>query len=137
MKALIAAFISLFGFCLGNAVAEDFNARAWQMESKGEAAEARDYLQRAAQTGAIDARLAYAEFLDRHGDPSAGDAYEKVWNAARGEQREFAARRLVLLDLIAGDRDRAQRHLEDYRSAGGRDFTFPQSSALAPEKHQT
>jgi hypothetical protein len=61
----------------------------------------------------------------------------KFGMALRGEQREFAARRLVLLDLIAGDPDRAQHHLEDYRAAGGRDFTFPQSAALAPEKRQT
>jgi hypothetical protein len=107
------------------------------MESKGEAADARDYLQRAAQTGAPDAELAYAEFLDRHRDPGARAAYQKLVDKARGEQREVAARRLVILDLIAGDHDRAQRHLEDYRAAGGRDFTLPQDAALAPEKSQT
>jgi hypothetical protein len=139
MKALVTAFIFLFSvFCVDIATAaEDFTARAWQMESKGEAAEARDYLQRAAQNGGVDAKLAYAEFLDRHRDPDARDAYEKVWNGARGEQRELVARRLVLLDLIAGDRDRAQRHLEDYRAAGGRDLAFSPSAALTPEKRQT
>jgi len=136
MKALVSAFI-LSIFYIGMAAAEDFSTHAWQMESKGEAADARDYLLHAAQTGAVDAKLAYAEFLDRHGDPSARDAYEKVWDAARGEQREFVARRLVLLDLIAGDRDLAQRHLENYRTAGGKDFTFPQGAALTPEKRQT
>ena len=51
MKALVTAFISLIGICTGVARgADDFAARAWQMESKGDAAEARDYLQRAAQT---------------------------------------------------------------------------------------
>ncbi len=59
--------------------ADDFTAHAWQMESKGDAAEARDYLQRAAQTGGVDAKLAYAQFLDRHRDPVAREAYEKVW----------------------------------------------------------
>lgn len=138
MKALGTAFISLFTvFCIHVAAAEDFTSVAWQMESKGEAAEAREYLQRAAQSGGVDAKLAYAEFLDRHRDPAARDAYEKVWDGARGEQRQLAARRLVLLDLIGGDRDRAQHHLEDYRAAGGRDFTFPQSAALATEKRQT
>jgi len=108
MKALVAAFIPLFGICIGvAAAADDFAARAWQMESKGDAAEAREYLQRAAQTGGIDAELAYAQFLDRHRDPAAREAYEKVWGAARGEQRELAARRMVVLDLIAGDRDAA------------------------------
>jgi hypothetical protein len=139
MKALVTAFISFFSVsCLDiAAAADDFSARAWQMESKGEAAEARDYLRRAAQDGGVDAKLAYAEFLDRHRDPAARDAYEKAWDGARGEQREFAARRLVLLDLMAGDRDRAQHHLEDYRAAGGRDFAFPQGAALNPEKRQT
>src|SRR5580704_4581158 len=142
MKALVTAFISLFGFgsffCAGIAVAaDDFAAHAWQMESKGDAAEARDYLQRAAQTGGVDAKLAYAQFLDRHRDPSARDAYNKVWQVAKGEQRELAARRMVVLDLIAGDRDATERHVEQYRSAGGRDFNLPAASATPAEKLQT
>ncbi len=103
MKAFLTAFISLVGFCAGVAgAADDFAARAWQMESKGDAAEARDYLQHAAQTGAADAGLAYAQFLDRHRDPAARGAYEKVRDSARGEQRELAARRIVILDLTGG-----------------------------------
>jgi hypothetical protein len=139
MKALVTAIISFFGLiCVAIApAAEDFAARAWQMESNGEAAEARDYLRHAAQNGGVDAKLAYAQFLDRHRDPAAREAYEKVRDAATGEQREFADRRLVLLDLIAGDSERAQHHLEDYRAAGGRDFTFPQSAVLTPQKRQT
>jgi hypothetical protein len=142
MKALVTAFISLFGissfFCLGiAAAADDFTAHAWQMESKGDAVEARDYLQRAAQTGGADAKLAYAQFLDRHRDPTAREAYQNVWDTARGEQRELAARRMVVLDLIAGDRDAAQRHLEQYQGAGGRDFNLPQATVVPQEKRQT
>ena len=137
MKAFVTAFICLACVCIGVApAADDFTAHAWQMESKGDAGEARDYLQRAAQTGGVDARLAYAQFLDRHRDPEAREEYEKVWSAARGEQRELAARRLVVLDLIAGDRDAAQRHVEQYRSAGGRDFNLPPLAAI-PQKPQT
>src|SRR6202046_3172870 len=137
MKAFVTAFISLGSVCIGVARgADDFAPRAWQMESKGDAAEARDYLQRAAQTGGVDAQLAYAQFLDRHRDPAARDAYEKVWQVARGEQRELAARRMVVLDLIAGDRDAAQRHVEEYRTAGGRDFNLPPLAAT-PAKPQT
>ncbi len=56
MKALVTAFICLLGICIGTARgADDFTAHAWQMESKGDAAEARDYLQHAAQTGGVDA----------------------------------------------------------------------------------
>src|ERR1700729_3544142 len=138
MKAIVTAFISLGVICIGLARgADDFATRAWQMESKGDAAEARDYLQHAAQTGGLDAQLAYAQFLDRHRDPGARDAYEKVWQAARGEERELAARRMVVLDLIAGDRDAAQRHVEEYRTAGGRDFNLPAVSTAPAEKLQT
>jgi hypothetical protein len=135
MKALATAFICIF--CIDITAAEDYTARAWQMESKGDASDARDYLQRSAQNGGPDAKLAYAEFLDRHSDPAAREAYEKALDGVRGQQREFAARRLVLLDLIAGDRDRAQRHLEDYRAAGGHDFALPLGASLAAEKRPT
>src|SRR5580658_8550244 len=104
MKALVTAFICLLGIYIGTARgADDFAAHAWQLEAKGEAAEARDYLQHAAQTGGVDAQLAYAQFLDRHRDPEARQVYQKVAQSARGEQRELAARRLVVLDLLAGD----------------------------------
>ncbi len=142
MKALITAFICLFGavflFCTGIAAgADDFGTHAWQLESKGDPAEARDYLERAAQTGGVDAMLAYAQFLDRHRDPGAREAYEKVWQAARGEQRELAARRMVVLDLIVGDRDAAQRNIEQYRTAGGRDFSLPAQATVPSQKVQT
>src|ERR1700677_4735995 len=134
MKAFVTAFISLGSVCIGVARgADDFSVRAWQMESKGDAAEARDYLQHAAQTGGVDAQLAYAQFLDRHRDPAAREAYQKVWSSARGEQRELAARRMVVLDLIAGDREAAQRHVEQYRTAGGRDFNLPAAPAAPAE----
>src|ERR1700678_1818834 len=137
MKAFVTAFISLGSVCIGVARgADDFSVRAWQMESKGDAAEARDYLQHAAQTGGVDAQLAYAQFLDQHNDPAARAAYEKVWDTGHGEQRELAARRLVVLDLVAGDRNAAQRDVEQYRSAGGRDFSLPPLSAI-PQKPQT
>src|ERR1700722_4035967 len=138
MKALVTAFIFLLGSCIGFAAgADDFPSHAWQMESKGDAADARDYLQRASQTGGVDAKLAYAQFLDRHGAPAAREAFENVWSAARGEQRELAARRMVVLDLIAGDRDAAQRHVEQYRTAGGRDFPLAPVSAIPREKAPT
>ena len=126
MKLLVAAIISILGVATGIAAGvEDFTTHAWQMESKGDATEARDYLEHAAQTGAVDATLAYAQFLDRHHDPEARKVYEKVWQSGRGEQRQLAARRLVVLDLIAGDRSAAQRDVEQYRNAGGSDFTLP------------
>ncbi|MGD0133798.1 MAG: hypothetical protein ABSE57_17245 [Bryobacteraceae bacterium] len=136
MKATVTAFIFLIGVCIGVAqAADDFTTHAWQMESKGDAAEARDYLQRAAQTGGVDAKLAYAQFLDRHRDPAAREAYQNVWKVAKGEQRELAARRMVVLDLIAGDRDATERHVEQYRSSGGRDFNLP-PAAVSPDSEK-
>jgi hypothetical protein len=140
MKASVTAFIFIgvasIGVALGVAqAADDFTTQAWQMESKGEAVEARDYLQRAAQTGGVDAKLAYAQFLDRHRDPAAREAYENVWKVAKGEQRELAARSMVVLDLIAGDRDATERHVEQYRSSGGRDFNLP-PAAVSPQSEK-
>lgn len=138
MKSLVTAVIFSLGISTGAAFsADDFAAHAWQMESKGDAAEARQYLERAAQNSGADAKLAYAQFLDEHRDPGARQAYEKALESARGEQREFAARRIVLLDLIAGDRKAAQRDLEQYRSAGGRDFSLTPAAEISQEKRQT
>ncbi|HTR39232.1 MAG TPA: hypothetical protein VMH80_25325 [Bryobacteraceae bacterium] len=129
MKALLAGFLAAFSVSAG-AFADDLSLRAWQLESKGEAAEALEYLQRAAQGGKADGLLAYAQFLDRHHDPGARTAYEKAINAAHGQERELAVRRLVILDLLAGDRQAAQRHAGEYRAAGGSDFSLPSESSL-------
>ena len=66
--------------------ADDLSLRAWQMESKGDAAGAREFLQRSAQSGTPAAIEAYAQFLDHHHDPAAREAYEKMLSASQGEQ---------------------------------------------------
>src|SRR5216684_6371436 len=123
MKAFVTLLISVFSLSVA-AIADDLSARAWQMESKGDAAGARDFLQKAAQSGSADGLEAYAQFLDSHHDASARDVFEKLVLTAKGEQRQRAARRLVLLDLMAGDRAAAQVHLDKYHEAGGRDLTL-------------
>src|SRR5580693_4865630 len=116
MRTVVTAFISVC--CFGSAaIADDLNLRAWQMESKGDAAGARELLERSAQNGAADSLEAYAQFLDRHHDPAAREVYEKLLKTAQGDQRLYAASRLAILDLIAGDREAASRHLEQYRAA--------------------
>lgn len=117
--------------------ADDLRLRAWEMESKGDAAGAREFLQRASQSGTPEALEAYAEFLDRHHNPAAREAYEKLLGAAQGEQRAFAARRLTVLDLLADDRVAAQAHLEKYRSAGGHDLTLAASVTTPAVERQT
>ena len=66
-----------------------------------------------------EAQLRYAEFLDRYGDPSARAEYRKL----TGTTRSLAvSRRLVLLDLIAGDRAAAQTDLAQYKQQGGTEW---------------
>jgi len=132
MKTLVTVFTSFLGLSL--AIAQDLHTRAWQLEAKGDAVGARDFLEKAAQAGTPDALQAYGEFLDRHRDPAARDILEKLLNASQGEQRSFAAHRLAILDLEAGDRAAAEHHLEQYRAAGGRDLTLAAASPAAETK---
>ncbi|HTS48470.1 MAG TPA: hypothetical protein VMH05_11030 [Bryobacteraceae bacterium] len=133
MKTLVRplAFVFFLSFC---ATAQDLETRAWQMESKGDATGAREFLAGAARSGGFDALDAYAQFLDRHHDPQARAEYEKALNAAQGAQRARVARRLVELDLLAGSRNDAARDLEVYDAAGGNDFKLPPLSAVSEKK---
>src|ERR1700722_228948 len=104
MRTVVTAFISV-SFLGWAAAADDLNLHALQMETKGDPAGAREFLERGAQNGAADSLEAYAQFLDRHHDPAAREVYEKLLKTAQGDQRLYAASRLAILDLIAGDRD--------------------------------
>ncbi len=97
------------------------------MEAKGEAAEARSQLQRATESAPNDplALQAYAAFLAHHRDPAARTAYAQLLqlysrNGASPGERAKVARRLVELDLLAGDRASAESHLEAFRASGGK-----------------
>src|SRR5271169_6859155 len=80
-----------------------------KLEASGDTAGARTALARAAQANpnSVPAWTAYAEFLDRYGDPGARDAYAKLLAALRNggdsARAGAVARRLALLDLLAGD----------------------------------
>src|SRR5215472_8542814 len=98
-----------------------------KMEASGDSAGARAALARAAQSHPDDpaALTAYAEFLERYGDPGAREAYSnllavlrKSGNTARAA---VVAKRLAVLDLIAGDRPAASNDLE----ASGRKLAIP------------
>lgn len=102
-------------------------ADAEQFERRGEALRARAVLERAARSsGDASAVLAYAEFLDRYDEPEARAWYAKALELLSAPpdraRRAAVARRLVLLDLIAGDRADAAARLSQYRAAGGRDW---------------
>ncbi len=123
MKVFASVLLVLLTVSIAGA--DDTALRARQLEKEGDAAGARALLNRAAQTTPSDAAAltAYAEFLDRHRDPDARSAYEKLLNAwnrpeDHGKLRPVA-HRLLVLDLIANDNAAAQRHFELYKASGG------------------
>ncbi len=134
----------LTGLLMGSAglSAQDLAAEAWRLERAGDGDQAQKRLQAAAAASPNDAATlrAYAEFLDRHRDPAARDAYSKLaavlqrTNAAPDE-RAALARRLAVLDLLAGDRLAATRHLSDYSAAGGVGLALPTPAAHAPQAY--
>lgn len=138
-RILAACAVAAIGFADQHLGAQNLLADAWKLEAKGDAAEAREQLQKAADSSPNDplALEAYAEFLGQHRDPAARGAYEKLWqllirNGANAAERARSARRLVELDLLAGDRASAQEHLEAYRSAGGNGLNLPAVAAARP-----
>ncbi len=117
------AFWSILWIATGSLCAvraDDTMAKARELERKGDAAEARTLLMRAAQgaSGDAAAQLDLAEFLDHYGDSEARAAYEKALAAMRKSgdtaRASQVARRLAELDLLAGDTAEALRRLEQY-----------------------
>ncbi len=106
-----------------------------KMEASGDTIGARTALARATQASpnSVAAWTAYAEFLDRYGDPGAREAYGNLLAALRngGDSARAAtvARRLALLDLLAGDRIAADTHLAAYRAVDGKAVSL---GTLAP-----
>ena len=124
-----SVLITTVGVTALSVAGQDLSGVAWDLETKGEAVQARDRLQKAAAVpgnapGNAAALRSYAEFLDRHRDPAAREVYSKlagVLKTANAPQAQQAAvaRREAILDLLAGDQPAAARHIEDYRAAGG------------------
>ncbi|HUB81255.1 MAG TPA: hypothetical protein VMB03_20780 [Bryobacteraceae bacterium] len=79
-----------------------------KMEASGDVAGARALLARAAETNphGIPALTAYAEFLERYGDPGAKDAYAKLLATVRQSgdtaRADAIGKRIALLDLVSG-----------------------------------
>ena len=112
MRALI---VSLFAFsCFAQTDLTISKARLFEKDGDGIAAA--NLLQSAAAESDDPKLLTeYAEFLDRHHQPEARHAYERLLaRLERGNDKATVsgvAHRLVVLDLLAGDRAAAQRHL--------------------------
>jgi hypothetical protein len=100
------------------------------MERDGDAAGARALLRNAVQErgSSTEAIQAYAEFLDRHRDPEARGYYEQLLRLSNNPndraRLDAAARRLLVLDLIAGDTAAATTHYGLYKTFGGTDIAF-------------
>jgi hypothetical protein len=105
------------------------------MEAAGDTLGARAALARAAQSGGAPALTRYAEFLERYGDPGARDAYRQLLGVLRtsGDTAHAAgaARRLAVLDLLAGDSNATSRDLDAYRAASGKSLVLATSTAPA------
>ena len=116
----MAAVLSISG--------QDLGTQAWQLKQRGEANGARELLEASVKNSpnSVGAWKAYAEFLDRHGDAAARKSYEKLHSLSSDQQdKQTITRRLVLLNLLAGDTSAATTHLDAYRASGGSGFTAP------------
>ncbi len=126
------------GFAQGDPARE-----AWQLETRGEAAQAASLLEQNVQRnpGSIPAQRALAEFLDRHRAPGARTAYESLsaalarGNAPKADQLAVL-RHMVELDLLADDRDAAKAHLGAFNNLGGSGLAIPTpSTPSAPQAY--
>src|SRR5664279_1864433 len=126
MKASLFYAIVLVASAASPILGEQSLDSIQKMEESGDTVGARNALARASQASpnSVAAWTAYAEFLDRYGDPAAREAYGKLLAALRkgGDSARAAAvaRHLALLDLLAGDRSAADAHLAAYRAADGK-----------------
>jgi len=135
VKALAAALITVLGLAWG-LQAQDLSERARQMEMKGDGPGARALLHEAANSTPPNPEglKAYAEFLDRHRDPSAGELYERLLTVVEGRERAEVARRLILIDARSADWATAQKHMEIFRAAGGTGLTLPSNATASDAK---
>jgi len=105
--------------------------RAQQLEDLGNSSGARNLLADALRISPSDAELlaGYAEFLERSHNSGAADAFRHA--AAEWKRQNkisnatTAQRRAILLDLLAGDRAKAEADLSEYQALGGKDLTLP------------
>src|SRR6266404_4575910 len=130
MKAPSAIVLTclIFGSVLSGSESLD---RARQLTKSGDTSGARTVLAQAARSNPSDitSLSEYADFLDRYGDPAARAAYGKLLDALNSSsdsaRRAAVARRLVNLDLQAGDQSAAQKHFQAFQSAGGTGMAAP------------
>jgi hypothetical protein len=141
MKAFTAIFFSYLVLSSNLFGSESLN-QARQLIKSGDSAGAKRVLSEAVRQnpGDTSALTEYAELLDRYNDPAARPEYEKLLGSLAGSsnqaRRAAAAKRLVILDLLAGDQIAAHKHFEAYRAAGGSGLTLGAPVAPAENPQQ-
>jgi hypothetical protein len=143
MKARATRLHLFFGLIVTPAAllwASDATDRAQKFEDAGDSAASREVYIEALKITPNDGELrtAYAEFLERYHDSAARNEYLKasaIWKKDNKKTQAIAAaRRAVLLDLIAGDRKAAESDLAEYNSLGGNDLRLPVVSVSAEKR---
>ncbi|MEP6717467.1 MAG: hypothetical protein ABJC09_17995, partial [Terriglobia bacterium] len=127
---MVRTAVLLIAFALQLPASEAFD-RAHKLEETGDSVGARAAFSRALGQTPNDTEMlsGYADFLERYHDAGARAMYRRASESFKkgGKTAEAlsAARRAVLLDLIAGDKPAAAADLEIYRALGGRDLQMP------------
>ena len=134
-RVSLAALTMLLGCSLlpsGATAAPDLSSDVRGREAAGDLSGARQLLEREASP---EGARAYAEFLDRHHDPGAHEAYLKWIKAATDPlEQKAASRQLVLDDFLQGRTADLATDLEQYKIAGGADLKQPAAPTSAPAK---
>src|SRR5882757_7207282 len=114
--------------------------RARQLLKSGDPLAAKTLLAQTAQRNSTDitSLTEYAEYLDRYGDPGARAAYVKLLDAlgtgGDAARRLTVTKRLIGLDLLAGDQIAAKRHFDAFQASGGKGLALPGTAAAEAPK---
>ena len=143
MTSIPLSFVLTLVFTSSALVGQQESDQIRKMELSGDSAGARTALARAAQNNpdSIPPLTEYAEFLERYGDPAARPAYGKLLAALEksGDSARAGtiARRLAILDLLAGDGAAVTHDAESYRAATGRSLEPAPAETPAAESGPT
>ncbi len=148
MRRIVSVFLVLTGVGLLETpfqlAAQDLGTQAFELERRGEAAQARELLHKSVQDSpkSVGAWRAYAEFLDQHRDPEVRAAYAKLLELLKADnapvaQQTAVVRRLTTLSLLSGDAPAVRAHLETYNKLGGTDLAWNPTPRRVPEGRQT
>ncbi len=138
----LAFVLGCLGLVTQSLAGQSLADETWRLETRGDVAQAQARLQQSAEAASASApsMRAYAEFLDRYRDPAARSVYAKLAqllerNNAPAAERAAVNRRLAILDLAAGDREAAARHVAAYTAAGGTGLSLPTAAASSSSQN--